>query len=337
MFSFKGENINGYEPTAESRKHKPSRLLEGHFHSAATMNYIRAVISGEIADLHNSSAWDLGEVKDANKRGRYQTISKRIIEGLGFFDAIGVRATETKDVDFYTSHEGLVLDYEAAMTKCVNNKFYDLSAHMIWIGNRTRDPKGAHLEFFRGIANPIGLKVGPDFKPAELVELIDILNPLRVPGKVTLITRYGAKKVEKWLPDHIRAVRNAGLANVVLWLCDCVHGNTFTADSGYKTRNFDEVMAELKLCFEVHEANGSRLGGVHMEMTGENVTECVGGPQELQSADLKQRYVTYCDPRLNYLQSMELSFLLTDLMRAKRQRLAQKVSVSASQNPRAKL
>ena len=320
VYSFKGENINGYEPTVESRTHQPSRLLAGHFHSAATLNYIRAVIAGEIADLHHAGEWDLGEVKDSQKKSRYQNITKRITEALGFFDSIGVESPDSKKVDIFTSHEGLILEYESAVTKQVQNKYYNLGTHMLWIGNRTRQLNHAHVEYFRGISNPIGVKVGPDFPPDDLIELINILNPLRIPGKVTLITRYGAKNVTQWLPDHIRAIRNAGLSNVVLWLCDCVHGNTYTAESGYKTRNFDSVLAELKTTFEVHEANNSRLGGVHMEMTGENVTECVGGPQELISEDLSQRYVTYCDPRLNYLQSMELSFLLTDLLRAKKKK-----------------
>lgn len=318
IMSFKGEIINDYEPTEEARRHNPKRLLAGHFHSAATLNYLRALQSGEFADLHSAGEWDLSHY-DEKKQARYQTITKRIVEALEFFEAVGVTTSEaqTKSSNIFTSHEGLILGYEAAVTKRVQNKYYNLGAHMIWIGNRTRQLDGAHMEYFRGIANPLGVKVGPGMPPADLIEIITMLNPQRVPGRITLITRYGADKVEANLPMHIEAIKNAGLQNVVLWTVDCVHGNTYTSDSGYKTRKFDEVLRELQITFMCHQRNGSRLGGCHLEMTGDDVTECVGGPQNLTSEHLRQRYVTYCDPRLNYLQSMEMSFLLTDLLRGK--------------------
>lgn len=315
VMSFKGEIINGYD--TKDREHNPKRLMAGHFHSAATLNYIRAVIAGEFADLHQAQHWDLAH-HDEKKQARYEKITKRILEALDFFEAVGINAdSTTKSTQLYTSHEGLVLAYESAMTRPANGKHYNLGAHMLWIGNRTRQLDHAHIEYFRGIANPLGVKVGPGMSPEDLVSLVLALNPQRVVGRITLITRYGADNVEEWLPAHIKGIQDAGLDTVVLWLCDCVHGNTYTSKSGFKTRAFDEVLRELHLSFLTHERNGSRLGGCHLEMTGDDVTECVGGPQNLSSEHLKERYVTLCDPRLNYLQSMEMSFLLTDLLRGR--------------------
>ena len=299
--SFKGDNINGFEATAESRAHDPHRLIEGHFHSAATLNYIRALIKGGYADLHQSKQWDLGGVVDRDKRTRYQEITKQIVDGLDFMEITGIQSrsqSAVKEVDFFTSHEGLVLDYESAVTKHVPNHlqrstFYNLGAHFLWIGNRTRALDGAHVEYFRGIRNPIGIKVDADMTGGELITLLDRLDPAKEPGKITLITRFGADKIWSDLPKLIQAVQNAGRQYTTVWACDPMHGNTYTSSNGLKTRSFDAILAELKGTFEVHEQYGSHLGGVHFELTGENVTECVGGPQELGEHHLPINYTTY--------------------------------------------
>lgn len=333
--SYKGDNINGYLANEENRKHDPNRLLLAHYHSACTLNYIRALIKGKFAALSNAATWDLGKVEDSYKRWKYQDITNKINESFDFMTACKMpEPEEASQVDFYTSHEGLVLEYESAMTRKVTpeqlmdppggsasrqgdhtHNYYNLGSHFLWIGNRTRALNGAHVEYFRGIANPIGIKIGPDLAkdPKELVNLIKILNPTNEKGKITLISRLGKKNVSACLPALIHAVREAQL--VVLWSCDPMHGNTFAAENGLKTRKFDDILHEITDTFHVHKSCGSRLGGVHFELTGEHVTECVGGPENLSADDLKLRYTSFCDPRLNYLQSMEMSFLLADLLR----------------------
>ena len=324
--SFKGDNINGYDATPESREHNPQRLIHGHFHSAATLNYIRALIKGGYADLHQSQSWDMSGVVNRDKRTRYQEISKQIVDGLDFMEITGIQSrsqSQVKEVDFFTSHEGLVLDYESAVTKLVPNhlqkaNYYNLGAHFLWIGNRTRHLDCAHIEYFRGIRNPIGIKVDSEMTGVELITLLDRLDPAREPGRITLITRFGAEKIWTDLPKLIQAVQNAGRQYTTVWACDPMHGNTYTSSNGLKTRSFDAILAELKSTFEVHEQYGSHLGGVHFELTGENVTECVGGPQELGEHHLPLNYTSYCDPRLNWLQGMEMSFLLADLLRLRK-------------------
>lgn len=335
LASYKGDNINGYTADQHTRKHDPNRLLLAHYHSACTLNYIRALIKGKFAALSNAATWDLGKVEDQYKRFKYQNITNKINESFTFMSSCNMPEPEkASQVDFYTSHEGLVLEYEAAVTRKVTpesmveppggaasrqgehtHSYYNLGAHFLWIGNRTRALDGAHVEYFRGIANPVGIKIGTDLakSPKELVNLIKALNPSNEPGKITLITRMGKSNVAASLPALINAVKQENL--LVLWSCDPMHGNTFSATNGLKTRRFDDILSEITDTFHVHHSCGSRLGGVHFELTGEHVTECVGGPENLSTDDLKRRYTSFCDPRLNYLQSMEMSFLLSDLLK----------------------
>ncbi|KAJ0401846.1 hypothetical protein P43SY_007780 [Pythium insidiosum] len=307
--SFRGENINGYEK--EHRVPDPQRLLEGYFHSAATLNYGRLLIESGFADIHDAGKWDLDFVQTSTRREEYQHMVEQIADSLHFVHMCGVGSdTNLRTVDLFVSHEGLELGYEETMTRCVNGKYYNVGTDFLWIGDRTRQLDHAHVEYFRGIENPIGIKVGPSMPPADLVPLIRKLwrDPERNPGKITLITRYGNGKVASLLPKHIEAVQAAGLK--VIWACDPCHGNTIVAENGYKTRPFDRIFGELKQTLEIHRRMGSTLGGVHFELTGENVTECIGGPEGINEVDLPLRYTSYCDPRLNYSQSMEVAFLL---------------------------
>lgn len=332
--SYKGDNINGYTADSETRRHDPNRLLLAHYHSACTLNYIRALIKGKFAALSNAATWDLGKVEDQYKRLRYQDITSKINESFHFMNACKMpEPNGISEVDFFTSHEGLVLEYESAVTRKVipesieqptgwpsgrqedhTHSYYNLGSHFLWIGNRTRALDGAHIEYFRGIANPIGIKIGSDLakSPDQLVALIRALNPTNEPGKITLISRMGKKNTNQ-LPPMIDVVRKNNL--LVLWSCDPMHGNTYATDNGLKTRRFDDILQELTETFHIHNQCGSRLGGVHFELTGEHVTECVGGPENLSAKDLNLRYTSFCDPRLNYLQSMEMSFLLADLLK----------------------
>lgn len=312
--SYKGDNINGFEATAEERRHNPERLVQAYFHSAATLNYIRALIKGGYADLHQARHWDLGYVVNLERRKEYSDIAARIRDSLDFMDACGAgNSSAIGTVDYFTSHEGLVLDYEAGLTREYNGRHYNTSAHYVWIGDRTRQLDGAHIEYFRGIANPIGIKVGPTMKPDEIVPLVRAVSPDNEPGRVTLITRMGAKRVAELLPPIVRAVREANLE--VVWVCDPMHGNTHTTDGGIKTRHYDAILEEVMATFRLHIELGTHLGGVHFELTGENVTECIGGPEELGDDDLSTNYTSYCDPRLNYAQSMEMSFIVAKLLR----------------------
>jgi 3-deoxy-7-phosphoheptulonate synthase len=305
--SYRGDHINGHDPS--ERTHNPQRLVDAYFHSASTLNYIRALLDGGFADLHNPGHWDLGFVRSAARRAGYEKVIERILEALTFLESAGASGGDAfKTVEFYSSHEGLILPWEEAQTEQIGGRYYNLGAHMLWIGHRTRSLDGAHVEYFRGIANPIGVKVGPGTTPEGLCALLDRLDPDDVAGKITLIARFGADRVATDLPPLVHAVHATG--RTVVWSCDPMHGNTVTADNGLKTRDAGRVLSEVNQSLALHDQLGGVLGGVHFELTGENVTECIGGPEELQVADLSRSYETYCDPRLNYAQSLEMAFLL---------------------------
>ena len=319
--SYRGDNINGGDFTPEARIPDPQRLLQANAQSAATLNLLRAFAQGGYADLHNVHLWMLGFIAGSPAGEQYKELAQRISETLEFMDAIGINSTsvpQLRGTEFYTSHEALHLDYETAMTRVdsTTGDWYDTSAHMLWIGDRTRQPDGAHIEYMRGIKNPIGLKCGPSLDPEELIRLIDTLNPQNIPGRLTLIARFGADKVADKLPPLIRAVKREG--KKVVWSSDPMHGNTIKLQSGYKTRPVDRVLEEVRSFFAVHRAEGTHAGGVHFEMTGQDVTECLGGAQGLKEVDLKDRYQTACDPRLNASQALELAFLLAQGIREER-------------------
>ncbi len=319
--SYRGDNINGMEFTSESRTPDPQRLLQAYAQSASTLNLLRAFAGGGYADLYNIHRWTLGFVKDSPQGALYRELSEKISESLTFMAAIGVTPEthpEMHRVEFFTSHEGLLLGFEEAMTRVdsTSGEWYDTSAHMIWIGERTRQLDGAHVEFFRGIKNPIGVKVGPNLEPDELMCLIDVLNPQNEPGRLTLYGRFGSDKVADRLPLLLASTKADG-RNVV-WATDPMHGNTLTAANGYKTRPFDRILAEVKTFVEVCLAEGVHPGGVHLEMTGQNVTECLGGARALTEGDLADRYHTHCDPRLNGEQALELAFLVAEKLREDR-------------------
>ncbi|MEI7933240.1 MAG: 3-deoxy-7-phosphoheptulonate synthase class II, partial [Alphaproteobacteria bacterium] len=317
--SYRGDNINGMDFTPESRTPDPQRLLQAYNQSAATLNLLRAFASGGYADLHNVHRWTLGFVAKSPLGQRYRKLSDKISETLDFMAAVGVNATSfpaMHQVEFFTSHEALLLGYEEAMTRVdsTSGDWYDTSAHLVWIGERTRQLDGAHIEYMKGIKNPIGLKVGPSLEPDDLLPLIDALNPQNEAGRLTLYGRFGSDKIAGRLPALMAATKKAG-RNVV-WASDPMHGNVITAANGYKTRPFDRILAEVKTFVEVAEAEGVHPGGVHLEMTGQNVTECTGGPSNaLTEADLMDRYHTHCDPRLNADQSLELAFLIAERLR----------------------
>jgi 3-deoxy-7-phosphoheptulonate synthase len=319
--SYRGDIVNDIAFTPEARIPDPRRQLEAYRQSAATLNLLRAFATGGYANLENVHRWMLGFVEDSPQSGRYQEVADRITETLGFMRAIGLDPEahpELRATDFYTSHEALLLGYEQAMTRIdsTTGEFYATSGHMIWIGDRTRQLDGAHVEYARGVRNPIGLKCGPSLKPDELIRLIDALDPTQEAGRLTLICRFGADKVEANLPALVRAVTREG--RKVLWSCDPMHGNTIKAANGYKTRPFERVVGEIKSFFAVHKGEGTHAGGVHLEMTGKNVTECTGGARAISEADLHDRYHTYCDPRLNAEQAIEVAFLVAELLKAER-------------------
>ncbi len=313
--SYRGDNINGAAFTAESRIPDPLRMETGYFQSAGTMNLLRAFASGGYANLHEVHRWNLGFVERSAMAQRYGQLAERIGETLDFMAACGLTTASTPQLDeteFYTSHEALLLGYEQAMTRVdsTSGEWYDCSAHFVWIGDRTRQPDGAHVEFLRGVRNPIGIKVGPTTSVEDIKRLTTILNPRNEAGRITLISRMGAEKIEQFLPPLMRAVKETG--QPVTWISDPMHGNTISTGSKVKTRSFDAVMKEVKGFFAVCAAEGVPAGGVHLEMTGQNVTECVGGAQRLTEADLGDRYETFCDPRLNAEQSLELAFLIAE-------------------------
>jgi 3-deoxy-7-phosphoheptulonate synthase len=320
--SYRGDIINGPEFSPAARVPDPHRQLEAYRQSAATLNLIRAFAGGGYADLERVHQWNMGFVKDSPQGHRYQQLGDQIAETLDFMRACGITSENTpqlRSTNFYTSHEALLLGYEEALTRLdsTSGDWYATSGHMIWIGDRTRQPDGAHVEFCRGIKNPIGLKCGPSLDPDTLLRLIDILNPKDEAGRLTLICRFGHEKVEKHLPKLIRAVQKAG--RLVVWSCDPMHGNTISAANGYKTRPFDRIISEVEHFFDVHRAEGTHAGGVHVEMTGQNVTECTGGATAITETDLMDRYHTHCDPRLNADQALELAFLIAERLKQERQ------------------
>lgn len=321
--SYRGDNINGMEFTPESRTPDPERLVRAYSQSAATLNLIRAFANGGYADLHNVHRWMVGFVADSPQGKRYQEIADRISESIAFMEACGITpesVPQMKQVQVYTSHEALLLGYEEALTRVdsTTGDWYDTSAHFVWIGDRTRQLDGAHVEFARGIKNPIGMKCGPSLDPDELLKLLDVLNPNDEPGRITLIARFGAEKVASGLPKLVRAVTKAG-RNVV-WSCDPMHGNTLKTDSGFKTRPFDRILAEVRAFTDILPAEGAYPGGVHVEMTGQQVTECLGGASMVTEEDLSNRYHTHCDPRLNGTQALDLAFLIAEQLRGARER-----------------
>src|ERR1700677_4087854 len=319
--AYRGDIVNDIDFTPEAREPDPRRQVEAYRQSAATLNLLRAFANGGYANLENVHRWMLGFVKDSPLSERYQELADRITETLGFMRAIGLDAEahpELRATDFYTSHEALLLGYEQAMTRLdsTSGEYYATSGHMLWVGDRTRQLGGAHVEYARGIRNPVGLKCGPSIQPDDLIRLIDALDPAQEPGRLTLICRFGADKVEASLPNLIRAVKREG--RKVLWSCDPMHGNTIKAANGYKTRPFERVVGEIKSFFAVHKGEGTHAGGVHLEMTGKNVTECTGGARAISEADLHDRYHTYCDPRLNAEQAIEVAFLVAELLKTER-------------------
>ncbi len=319
--SYRGDNINGMEFTAEARVPDPQRLVQAYAQSSATLNLLRAFSQGGYADLHNVHKWTLGFLGDAEANAKYRKLADRISESLDFMEACGITpetSPQMRQVEFYTSHEALLLGFEEAMTRVdsTSGDWYDTSAHMLWIGDRTRQPDGAHVEFLRGVKNPIGVKCGPSLEPDDLLKLIDILNPQDEAGRLVLIARFGAEKAAAGLPKIVRAVQKAG-RNVV-WSCDPMHGNVIKTNSGYKTRPMDKILSEVRTFMEVLTAEGAYPGGVHLEMTGQNVTECLGGASAVTEENLQDRYHTHCDPRLNGEQALELAFLIAEQLRAGR-------------------
>ncbi|GHE67221.1 phospho-2-dehydro-3-deoxyheptonate aldolase [Camelimonas fluminis] len=318
--SYRGDIVNDIGFTADARSPDPRRQLMAFRQSAATLNLIRAFANGGYANLDNVHRWMLGFVKDSPQSGRYQELANRITESLDFMRAIGIDPEthpEMRSTEFYTSHEALLLGYEQALTRVdsTTGDWYATSGHMLWIGDRTRQLDHAHVEYFRGVQNPIGVKCGPSLSGDELLKLIDVLNPENEPGRLTLICRFGADKAGDHLPGLVRAVQREGRS--VVWSCDPMHGNTVKAGS-FKTRPFDLIMSEVKTFFDVHAAEGTYAGGIHLEMTGKDVTECTGGARAISEAGLSDRYHTHCDPRLNAEQAIELAFLVAERLKQER-------------------
>jgi 3-deoxy-7-phosphoheptulonate synthase len=311
--AYRGDLVNRPEFTPEARRADPQLLLRGYERAALTLNFVRALVDGGFADLHHPEYWDLGFVRHAQLREAYERTARSIGDALDFFESLsGKRVHEATRVDFFASHEGLHLLYEQAQTRYIarQNRWYNLSTHMPWIGMRTAALEGAHVEYFRGIANPIGIKIGAAMSEQWLQELVTTLNPQNQPGRLTLIHRFGAKDIEKSLPAAIAAVKRTG--HTVLWCCDPMHGNTETSTGGFKTRRFENILKELDLAFRIHADQGSYLGGAHIELTGEDVTECTGGARGLTDADLQRAYRSQVDPRLNYEQALELAMLIAE-------------------------
>jgi 3-deoxy-7-phosphoheptulonate synthase len=321
--SYRGDIVNGPEFTPEARIPDPRRQLQAYRQSAATLNFLRALLDGGYASLDNAHRWELKFMEGTPVEQRYDELADEIKRTVEVNRLLGMTAENTlalRTTSFYTSHEALLLSYEQALTRkdeaMGSGSHVATSGHMLWIGDRTRQPDGAHVEYCRGIVNPIGLKCGPSLEADELLRLIDLLNPDDEPGRLTLIGRFGAGKIDKHLPKLIRAVQKAG--RTVVWECDPMHGNTITAATGYKTRPFDSVVSEVEQFFAIHRAEGSYAGGVHVEMTGQNVTECTGGATKISEADLARQYDTGCDPRLNAGQSLELAFRIAEHLKAER-------------------
>ena len=315
--SYKGDIINGIEFNEASRNPNPQRLFQAYNQSAATLNLLRAFAQGGFANLHKIHQWNLSFVEH-DKAEKFKQMSKRIDECLAFMNACGINDKNVRqlyETDFFTSHEALLLPYEEALTRIdsTTGKWYDVSAHMLWVGDRTRQFDGAHIEFVKGICNPIGIKIGPSINIEELLKIIDIINPDNTAGRISLICRMGADKIMTKLPNVLKSVKKEG--KKVVWTCDPMHGNTIKSKSGYKTRPLTSIISEIQQFFQIHRSIGTYAGGVHLEMTGQDVTECIGGLQKITDSDLKNRYHTYCDPRLNASQSLELAFLLAEFLK----------------------
>ena len=330
--SYRGDIINGIDFDAASREPDPERMVRAYNQASSTLNLLRAFAQGGFADLHQVNQWTQDFVSNSPAGERYGELAERLTECLSFMAACGLtadRVPQIQETEFYTSHEALLLWYEQALTRrdSITNKWYDCSAHMLWIGDRTREPDSAHVEYLRGVDNPIGMKCGPSLEPDDMLRMIDILNPQNEAGRLTLITRMGHDKVEKHLPALIRAVEREG--KKVVWSSDPMHGNTIKAESGYKTRPFDRILREVRSFFEVHAAEGTYAGGVHFEMTGRDVTECLGGAQAITDEGLSARYHTHCDPRLNGPQALELAFLIAEQLKTERAALAQSMAAAS--------
>ncbi|KAK4153275.1 DAHP synthetase [Chaetomidium leptoderma] len=332
--SFRGDILNGFR--ADERELDPDRLVRAYHHSSATLNYIRAAISSGIADLSKPLDWGLNHVRDPALKAKYGKAVDFLKDMRSFMHTIGAENEKFHTVDLFTSHEGLLLEYEQPLTRLLDDPtssapspspsqqppkqaYFNTSAHFLWIGDRTRQLDHAHVEFFRGVANPLGIKVGPTTPAADLLALLRTLNPSREPGKITLITRYGADQVAALLPAHIRAVEDSEYARCVVWQCDPMHGNTQSVRCGFKTRRFSDIFSELQQTLRIHKDQGSYLGGVHLELTGDAVTECLGGSEDLGEDDLSTNYTSFCDPRLNEKQALELAFLIADHYRSERE------------------
>ncbi len=311
IHSYRGDLINRFEATKQARMPDSDRLIEGYHKAGLTLNFLRALADEGFADLRHPEQWEMDFMLNNEYYKEYEAMVNSITKAVRFMESISPsRVSNLQKADFYTSHEALNLYYDAAQTRQVPRKkgYFNLSSHMVWLGNRTRDLDGAHVEYFRGIQNPVGIKVGHPFKVDDILKLIETLNPTHEAGKVVVISRFGKNTIEEQLPPFIRAIRREGFP--VVWSADPMHGNTFSTDNSIKTRNFDHILDEIKSSFAIHRAEGSYLGGVHLEMTGDNVTECVGGAEGLNEAELSNNYETFCDPRLNYQQSLELAFLI---------------------------
>jgi 3-deoxy-7-phosphoheptulonate synthase len=315
--SYRGDIINSYEFTKESREPDPQRMMQAYNHSAATLNLLRAFAQGGFASLTQLNKWNLDFANNFESTQKYKSISQKIEESIKFMNACGINEKNTRELretDFYTSHEALLLPYEEAFTRVdsTTGDWYNVNSHFLWVGDRTRDPDGAHIHYLSGIKNPLGLKVGPSTDIDDLKKNIEILNPENEGGRLTLIVRMGAEKIQSTFPNLLKEINKLG--HNITWVCDPMHGNTSTSNSGYKTRATENILSEIKSFFEIHSSQGSIPGGVHLELTGLNVTECVGGPEDIKDENLGDRYHTFCDPRLNVNQSLELSFLLADLL-----------------------
>jgi len=327
--SYRGDIVNDIAFTPEARTPDPERLLLAYRQSAATLNLLRAFASGGYADLTRVHEWTMGFMKDSQAYPRFEQLAQKIDDAIDFMRALGLTGENTpslRETKFYTSHEALLLGYEEALTRrdSITGEYYATSGHMLWIGDRTRQPDGAHVEYFAGIRNPIGIKCGPSLASDDLLKLLDKLNPDNQSGRITLISRFGSDKVQEHLPRLVEAVKRSG--QTVVWCCDPMHGNTVKASSGYKTRPFERVLSEVKSFFEVHRSLGTHAGGIHIEMTGDDVTECTGGGvAAITEAGLSDRYHTYCDPRLNASQSLELAFLVAEELRAQRPARSERV------------
>ena len=313
--SYKGDIINGIEFDKSQRDPDPERMLKAYSQAASTLNLLRAFADGGYADLRFVNSWNMGFLKTGPEYNRYRDLANKIQENLNFMEALGIDSDNTpqlRKTDYYTCHEALLLPYEEALTRVdsTTGDVYDTSAHFVWIGDRTRFENSAHVEFCSGIQNPVGIKCGPSLDHDELIKIIDKLNPKNESGRITLIARYGNENVSKYLPNLVDRVQSEG--RLVVWSCDPMHGNTTKSADGTKTRPFDKILSEVKNNIQIHRAQGSRLGGIHLEMTGQNVTECTGGLDEISESDLKDRYHTHCDPRLNANQAIELAFLISD-------------------------